>query len=257
MPADAPQILPAHVAIIMDGNGRWAGARGRPRREGHMEGAESARAIARACVELGIPYLTLYAFSTENWSRPATEVRFLMSQLRRFLVERRAELIENGIRLRGIGRRDRLPARVREALAETEEATREGARLTLLVAVNYGARAEIVDACRELARRAAAGQLRPEDIDEGRLSQYLYTRDVPDPDLLIRTGGEMRLSNFLLWQLSYAELYVTEVLWPDFRKESFLEALTEYAYRERRFGRVRDARERGDRAHKGNPETSA
>ena len=238
MPPDAPQNLPVHVAIIMDGNGRWARARGLSRTRGHQEGAESARAIAEACVELGIPYLTLYAFSTENWDRPAAEVRFLMTELRRFLIDRRQELLENGIRLRAIGRTEQLPPAVRQALAATEKATRDCENLTLLLALSYGGRCEIADACRAIAQRVQAGELRPEDIDEHDVARYLYTVGIPDPDLLIRTGGEMRLSNFLLWQVSYAEIYVTDVLWPDFRKEQFQEALRDFAARERRFGGV-------------------
>jgi len=235
------QNLPTHVAIVMDGNGRWARARRLPRTRGHLAGAESARTVAKCCVELGIPYLTLYAFSTENWARPASEVRFLMQHLRRFLVERRAELVDNGIRLRGIGRIEGLPASVRRALEQTEEATRSGTALLLSLAVNYGARSELADACRRLAHQVRAGKLAPEDIDERRIAECLYTAGIPDPDLLIRTGGERRLSNFLLWQISYAELYITDILWPDFGRQEFLEAIREYGRRERRFGRVGEA----------------
>jgi len=235
---EALQNLPAHVAIVMDGNGRWARARHLPRSRGHLAGAKSARTVAKCCVELGIPYLTLYAFSTENWSRPASEVRFLMQHLRRFLAERRGELVENGIRLRGIGRIEELPASVQRELAKTEEMTSGGKALTLSVAVNYGARCEIVDACRKLASRVLAGELGPQDIDEERLADCLYTAGIPDPDLLIRTGGEKRLSNFLLWQVSYSELYITDVLWPAFGRKEFLKAIQEYASRDRRFGRT-------------------
>ena len=237
-PSEIQDQLPAHLAVIMDGNGRWARRHGLPRTEGHKAGAESARVVARCCAEWGIRYLTLYAFSTENWNRPRSEVRFLMQQLRRFLVERRGELKENGIRLRAIGRIEALSPAVRRELAATEEATRDGGNLTLLLALNYGGRAEIVDACRALARRVKDGALVPEEIDEHAFAAHLCTAGVPDPDLLIRTGGEMRVSNFLLWQISYAELYVTDVTWPDFRREQLLEALRSYAARTRRFGRV-------------------
>ena len=235
---DGPENLPSHVAIIMDGNGRWANARGLPRTEGHMEGAESARAIARCCAEVGISYLTLYAFSTENWNRPDEEVGFLMEQLARFLVERREELVENSIGLRAIGRTGELPASVRRELEKTEQITAKGAKRTLVLALNYGGRSEIVDACRSLASQVESGDLSPGQIEEEHLSGAMYTAGIPDPDLLIRTGGERRVSNFLLWQLSYSEIYFTDVLWPDFRREEFLEALRDYAARERRFGRL-------------------
>ena len=243
---DVPQKLPTHVAVIMDGNGRWAHAHGLPRTEGHLEGAESARVIANCCAELRIPYLTLYAFSTENWRRPEEEVSFLMEQLARFLVERRDEMIENDIRLQAIGRIGELPEAVQLELRRTTEATRSGSALTLVLALNYGARSEIVDACRKLAAEVQAGRLAPGQIDEARISGCLYTRDIPDPDLLIRTGGESRVSNFLLWQISYAELCITYVLWPDFRREEFLAALRDYAKRERRFGRVAEANRQGE-----------
>ena len=205
-----------------------------------MEGAESARVIAEACVQQGISYLTLYAFSTENWDRPAAEVRFLMRHLRRFLIDRRRELLENGIRLRAIGRTSELPARVRQALEGTERATRHGKNLTLLLALNYGGRSEIADACMAVARQVRAGEIRPEDVDEHVVARHLYTAGIPDPDLLIRTGGEMRLSNFLLWQVSYTEIYVTDTLWPEFRKDQLQEALRDFAGRERRFGGVKN-----------------
>lgn len=235
---ELPTNLPAHVAIIMDGNGRWAEARDLPRTEGHSRGARSARTVAESCVEFGIPYLTLYAFSTENWQRPDKEVRFLMRRLRQFLIERRDEMIEQGIRLQAIGRTEDLPMMVRRELRKTLSATEGGDKLTLNLAVNYGARSEIVDACRSLAARVAGGELTPEQIDEDLLSDSLYTAGQPDPDLLIRTGGEMRLSNFLLWQLSYAEIHVTDILWPDFGREEFVRTLHEFARRERRYGGV-------------------
>jgi undecaprenyl diphosphate synthase len=235
---ELPTNLPQHVAIVMDGNGRWAEARGLPRTEGHSQGAQSARTIAECCVEFEIPYLTLYAFSTENWQRPDKEVRFLMRRLRQFLIERRDEMIEQGIRLQAIGRTEDLPLMVRRELRKTLGATAGGDNLTLNLAINYGARSEIVDACRALAGHVADGELSPDEIDEDLVADHLYTSGQPDPDLLIRTGGELRLSNFLLWQLSYAELYVTEILWPDFGREEFLQAIREFAGRERRFGGV-------------------
>jgi len=238
---DLPQKLPSHVAIVMDGNGRWAQRRGLPRTKGHMAGAESARKVTEACAELGISYLTLYAFSTENWQRPAAEVKFLMRQLRQFLVDRRSEMVEKGVRLHAIGRLGELPRAVQNELQRSREATAGGNKLTLTLALNYGGRPEIVDACRALAAKVKAGELAPDDIDEQRLAASLYTAGLPDPDLLIRTAGEMRLSNFLLWQVSYAELYVTEVLWPDFGKEELLDALREFARRERRFGAISTA----------------
>ncbi len=236
---DIPENVPRHVAVIMDGNGRWAHERGLPRTDGHRAGAESARALTRCCVEWGIPYLTLYAFSTENWNRPAAEVRFLMGNLRRFLRERRAEFVENDIRFRAIGVIDELPKGVRKEIRLTEEATAGCASLDLLVALNYGSRREIADAARAIAVEVAAGRLEPDLIGPETVEQHLYTAGIPAPDLLIRTGGEMRLSNFLLWQLSYAELYVTDTLWPDFDTDRFREALEEFARRERRFGAVR------------------
>jgi undecaprenyl diphosphate synthase len=238
---DLPARLPRHVAIIMDGNGRWAERRGLPRNEGHLAGAESARAVARCCVDLKIPVLTLYAFSTENWNRPRPEVRFLMAHLRRFLKKHRQEFVEHDIRVRPIGAVEELPAAVLEELRATEEATENCRALTLVVALNYGSHREITDAARSIARRVQRGEMQPEAIDEQVLEEHLYTAGLPAPDLLIRTGGEMRLSNFLLWQLSYAELYVTETLWPAFRRREFLRALHEFARRERRFGALRRA----------------
>jgi undecaprenyl diphosphate synthase len=225
----------------MDGNGRWAAQRGLPRSEGHMAGAEAARAAAQCCVEWGIPVLTLYAFSTENWRRPRSEVRFLMSQLRKFLREHRKDFVENRIRLRPIGVMDDLPAAVQRELQATVEATQEGDRLTLVLALNYGSHREITDAVRSLAARVAAGELAPEDINEDLVENSLYTADLPPLDLMIRTGGEMRLSNFLLWQMHYGEFYVTEKLWPDFGEQAFRDALQQFGRRDRRFGSVRSA----------------
>jgi undecaprenyl diphosphate synthase len=238
--AESPKELPRHVAVIMDGNGRWAARRGLPRTEGHRAGAEAARAAAQACSEWGIPVLTLYAFSTENWKRPAAEVRFLMSNLRSFLRKHRGEFVENNIRLRVIGAPEELPTGVQKELRLTLEATAGCDGLLLVLALNYGSHREITEAARALARQAQAGILDPEEIDEAALEEHLYTAGLPPLDLVIRTGGEMRLSNFLLWQVQYAELYVTDTLWPDFDKEEFHKALQEFARRERRWGAVRD-----------------
>lgn len=234
----SPSGLPRHVAIIMDGNGRWAQARGLPRLKGHEAGAESVREITRACREKGIEALTLYSFSTENWKRPADEVAGLMGLLSRYLVEERREILDNGIRLNAIGQLDRLPAPVRLALQELMRASRDNRGMTLTLALSYGGRAEIVEAARSLARKAAAGRLRPDAIDEATFAAELGTAGLPDPDLLIRTSGEVRLSNFLLWQLAYAEIHVTDVAWPDFRRPQLDEALAAFGRRERRFGQT-------------------
>ena len=237
-PSEIPRNLPRHVAIVMDGNGRWARSRGLERNEGHRAGAEALRTVAECCARWDVDYLTVYAFSTENWQRPKHEVNFLMRELRRFLQQQRSELLEDNIRLRAIGRIPQLPDGVQKELKRTEDATRDCTALNLTLALNYGARAELVDACRALAREAQNGAMSPDQIDEQVLARHLYTADMPDPDLLIRTAGEMRLSNFLLWQLSYTEIYVTDVTWPDFGREHLLEALRAYAGRRRRFGRV-------------------
>jgi undecaprenyl diphosphate synthase len=226
------------VAIIMDGNGRWAKARHLPRVEGHRQGAESVRAIVRAAGEVGIKYLTLYAFSVENWSRPKEEVDTLMKYLARYLKNEIGELNRNNVRLEVIGQVYRLPEFVQEQLAKTKAALARNHGLTLVLALSYGGRNEIVDAVRAIAGQVQAGKLDPEEITEQVFAQNLYTRHFPDPDLLIRTSGEMRVSNFLLWQISYAELVVTPTLWPDFRKERLFEAIEEYARRHRRFGSV-------------------
>lgn len=237
----AAEQLPRHVAIIMDGNGRWAQQRGLERVAGHRQGAESVRTIVRHCARLGVEVLTLYSFSSENWKRPQDEVDALMRLCALHLIGERDELRENGVRLRQIGRRDALPEDVRRELAVTEALTAKNERLTLCLALNYGSRAEIVDAARQLAQRVADGALRPDAIDEAALAGELYTAGLPDPDLLIRTAGEMRLSNFLLWQLSYAEMHVTPVLWPEFGAEEFNVALRDYGQRVRRFGAVPEA----------------
>jgi len=234
--------IPAHVAIIMDGNGRWAKLRRLPRVQGHLEGAESARIVADACIDEGVGFLTLYAFSTENWARPREEVEFLMAQITKYLAENREEMRERGIRFRAVGRTERLPHQVRKEIEVTENCTAQAGELHLQMALNYGARSEIVDACKKLCSEACEGRLGVQEIDEAAIGRRLYTAGIPDPDLLIRAGGEMRLSNFMLWQLSYSEIYVTDTLWPEFRAPHLRLALREYARRERRFGRVEGER---------------
>uniref|UniRef100_A0A7C2IQS7 Isoprenyl transferase n=1 Tax=Ammonifex degensii TaxID=42838 RepID=A0A7C2IQS7_9THEO len=233
-----PSRLPRHVAVIMDGNGRWAVKRGLPRSVGHRAGADSLREIVRLCVELGVPVLSAYAFSTENWRRPSEEVSFLMDLFVEYARREVAELKQNGIRVRVIGRVEGLPPAVLDAIQMLDGETRGGSRLVLNLAVNYGARWEIVDAVRAIAGKVQAGKLGPEEIDETVISAHLYTAGLPDPDLLIRPAGEFRLSNFLLWQLAYTEFYITPVLWPDFGRVDFLQALVSYQRRERRFGGV-------------------
>jgi undecaprenyl diphosphate synthase len=236
---DAPRTgLPRHVAIIMDGNGRWATQRGLTRVQGHRKGKESVREIVETAREIGIEVLTLYAFSTENWERPEREVGALMALLRRYVRSELGKMMKNGIRLVAIGNLRRLPKDVLADLRAAEQQTRRNTRMTVQLAVSYGSREEIVGAARRLARQVRDGQIAPEDIDETMFSESLLTSGVPDPDLLIRTSGEMRVSNFLLWQIAYSELYVTDILWPDFRRAQFLAALDEYARRERRFGRT-------------------
>jgi len=230
--------LPRHVAVIMDGNGRWATERGLPRTAGHEAGADSVREVVRGCGELGIQALTLYSFSTENWGRPEDEVDTLMALLARYLVEQRDELMTNRVRLRAIGELDRLPRKVRDLLDDAIELTSSNDQQSLTLALSYGSRAEIVDAVRRIAREVSAARLEPDAIGERTVSEHLYTAGTPDPDLLIRTSGEMRLSNFLLWQLAYAEIYVTDVYWPDFRRPELEAALAAYARRQRRYGRT-------------------
>lgn len=227
-----------HVAMIMDGNGRWAKARGLPRLDGHRAGAESVRTAVEVCIEKDISYLTLYAFSSENWKRPRHEIDGLMKLLEQFLKRKLPELARQGIRLRAIGRLDRLPGRTRAALEEAIEKTKHHTKLNLVLALSYGSREEIVDATRAIAAKVAQGKLSVEDIDNQQFSDHLYTAAYPEPDLLIRTSGESRLSNFLLWQLSYAEMFITKVSWPDFRKEEFYHAIEQYKQRNRRFGTV-------------------
>ena len=228
--------LPRHVAIIMDGNGRWARRRGLPRVRGHVAGVEAVRGILRLARKLEISYLTLFAFSEENWQRPPREIRVLMALLRRFLQRELPEMQDNQIALKAIGNLEQLPEAVQRDLAATTAATAAGSKMTLTLALSYGGRSEIVQAAQALAREVQAGRLQPEQIDVALLARCLYTADLPDPDLLIRTSGEYRLSNFLLWQSAYTELYVTDTLWPDFREDDFLAALEAYRQRQRRFG---------------------
>src|SRR5438045_2566097 len=235
---EAKASLPRHVAVIMDGNGRWARQRHLPRIEGHRAGAESARVIIRTAGELGIKYLTLYAFSVENWNRPKDEVDALMKYLIHYLKSETPELNKNNVRLQVIGQIYRLPEAVQEHLKKSIATLSKNNGLTLIMALSYGGRTEIVDAVRSIAEQVRSGDLDPADITEEVFSRHLYTRNIPDPDLLIRTSGEMRVSNFLLWQISYTELVVTPTLWPDFRKPQFYAALEEYHRRHRRFGGI-------------------
>jgi undecaprenyl diphosphate synthase len=233
--------IPQHIACIMDGNGRWAKARGKQRVTGHQEGVVSVRDIVEACTQLGVRHLTLYTFSTENWHRPATEVSALMALLVRTLRKEAAKLHANGIRLLAIGDLSRLPAGARRGFDEAMSLTAGNTRMTLTLALSYGARWEITEAVRALAREVQAGALAPEAIDEAAIDAHLQTRGTPDPDLLIRTAGELRVSNFLLWQIAYTEIYVTERFWPDFRRAALYEAVESYQNRDRRFGRVDEA----------------
>ena len=220
----------------MDGNGRWAKERGRPRIAGHEQGAESVRAVTEACVELGVEFLTVYAFSTENWKRPEAEVTALWALLEHFIAQETPTLMKNGVRLRAIGRIHELPESCQKALQEAIELTARNPATTLILALNYSGRTEIIDTVRDLCREAAAGKVDVDALTEEVFSQHLYTGEFPDPDLLIRTSGELRLSNFLLWQLSYTEIYVTEKMWPDFGKEDLRDAIGEFNKRHRRFG---------------------
>lgn len=233
---------PSHVGIIMDGNGRWAAKRGLPRIEGHRRGLEALRALVHAAIEFSLDYLTVYSFSTENWSRPLSEVQDLMGLLKRFIRKDLIQLHDAGVRVRVIGDRANLQPDIRQLLEEAEALTKLNKKLTLIVAFNYGGRQEIAAAARTIARSVASGALREADIDADLLSSYLDTSDVPDPDLIIRTSGEQRLSNFLLWQAAYSEFVFLPVLWPDFDREAFAAALAEFAARDRRFGGVTEAR---------------
>ncbi|MFM8655115.1 MAG: isoprenyl transferase [Verrucomicrobiota bacterium] len=230
--------VPRHVAIIMDGNGRWAQQHKLPRLSGHEAGRKSVKKVAQAAIAQGVRYLTLYAFSVENWQRPRDEVQGLMSLLRLVLREELAEMGREGVRLRAIGRLQDLPEAVREELESAIEKTKANTKLDLILALSYGSRVEITAAVQAVAREVKSGQLEADKITEETIAQHLYTRGLPDPDLLIRTSGEMRISNFMLWQISYAEIHVTPVLWPDFGKEEFTAALADYARRDRRFGGI-------------------
>ena len=233
---DSAEATPRHVAIIMDGNGRWAGERGLPRSLGHRSGVEAVRRTVKAAIELGIPYLTLYSFSSENWSRPAEEIDDLMSLMKRFIRGDLAELHQNNVRLTVIGEREGVEPEILTLIDEACELTRDNTRLTLVIAFNYGSRSEITRAARRLAEQVQAGTLAPEDITPERLQGALDTAEIPDPDILVRTSGEIRLSNFLLWQSAYTELVFLDAYWPDFGRELLLEAVTQYRARERRFG---------------------
>ena len=248
-PSLRPDRMPRHVAVIMDGNGRWAQQRGRSRIEGHREGLEAVREIVRAAGDFGVEVLTLYAFSLENWNRPQAEVTELMRLLDHYLEVELEEVMRNDIEVRVVGRLDRVPPGVRKRLEEAIERTRGGRAMKLVFALSYGGRAEIVDAARKLLRDAELGKVDPERLDEKTFAAYLYDPELPDQDLLIRTGAECRVSNFLLWQIAYSEIYVTETMWPDFREANLRDALIDYQRRERRFGltseQVRDGRESG------------
>ena len=234
----APSEIPRHVAIIMDGNGRWAESRGLPRVAGHRAGALAIRPVLKRASELGVEVLTLYSFSSENWNRPTDEVDALMELCCEKLAQERESLVEMGVRLRRIGKREGLPNSVLQELDETEAATAGGRKITLALALNYGSRGEITEAVRSLAQRTLQGEIAPEDISEELISQSLYTADFPDPDLLIRTAGQMRLSNYLLWQLSYAEILFTSVLWPDFSPSDLEKTVQEYGRRCRTYGGI-------------------
>ena len=241
-----PEDMPRHVAIIMDGNGRWAERRGLSRIEGHREGLESVRAVVRAAGDLGVEYLTLYAFSLENWNRPQAEVTELMRLLEHYLDGELEEAMKNDIAVRTIGRLDRLPPSVHKRVADAVARTCDNRSMTLVFALSYGGRAEIVDAARRLLRDAEVGKIDPERLDEKTFAAYLYDPEIPDPDLLIRTGAESRVSNFLLWQIAYSEIYITDVMWPDFRTDNFRLAIRDYQGRERRFGLTGEQVRRAD-----------
>lgn len=235
--------IPQHIAIIMDGNGRWAKARGLERTEGHIAGVESVRRAMTAAAELGVKYLTLYTFSTENWGRPKEEVDALMALMCKCIINEEEGLIKEGVQMRFIGLRDELPEEVRQSIDHIEQSTAHCERLTVILALNYSSRSEITEAAKELARKAVTGEINPEEIDAQSVSNALFTQPFPDPDLIIRTGGEYRLSNFLLWQGAYAELYFTPTLWPDFDKSSLEGAIDSFSGRDRRYGKLSDSEE--------------
>lgn len=235
-----PERFPRHIAVIMDGNGRWAQQRGLPRVEGHRRGVASVRTMVEECARLGIEQLTLYCLSSENWKRPKRELDFLLRLLEQYVIEERSEIMRQNIRFAMIGRQSGLTAGVLREVRKTLDLSHNNGGMCLCLAVNYGSRSEITDAVQQIAREAAAGTLAPEEITEETLSARLYTAGMPDPDLVIRTAGEMRLSNFLLWQISYAELWVTEKCWPEFRRPDLIAALKDYAARDRRFGGLKN-----------------
>jgi len=240
LPSDLDQTrLPRQIAVIMDGNGRWAEQRGFPRVMGHRKGVDTLKALLRCCQDWGIPGLTAYAFSTENWGRPSEEVAFLMTLFERVLRQELAEMMAEEVRIRFVGNLDPLPESLQAEIASAMEQTANNQGIEFTVATNYGGRQEILAACRAIAQQVQEGHLNPDQVDENVFSQYLYTAQLPDPDLLIRTSGEMRISNFLLWQLAYAEIYVTDTLWPDFDRNAFYQALLAFQQRDRRFGKIR------------------
>lgn len=228
--------IPVHIAIIMDGNGRWAKKKNLPRIFGHREGAKSVREITTACAEIGVKYLTLYAFSTENWKRPENEIKFLFNLLDDYLVKERKTLIKNNIKFKVIGDIKKLPPEIVKKIYYNEKMTKNNTGLTLVLALNYGARNEIINAINQIVKDVKSEKIKQSKITEELFNDYLYTKDIPEPDLLIRTSGEMRVSNFLLWQIAYSEIYVTKTFWPDFRKKELLKAIKEFNKRERRFG---------------------
>ncbi|WP_013321265.1 polyprenyl diphosphate synthase [Gloeothece verrucosa] len=230
--------LPQHVAVIMDGNGRWAKRRGLPRILGHQRGVDALKDLLRCCRDWGVPALTAYAFSTENWGRPIEEVEFLMTLFERVLRRELKEMMEENVRIRFVGNLEALPSSLQDEIDRSMQETKENTGIEFSVATNYGGRQEIIQACRAIASQVKQGEINPEDIDEALFERHLYTSGVPYPDLLVRTSGEMRISNFLLWQLAYAEIYVTQTLWPDFDRKEFHLALLNYQQRERRFGKV-------------------
>lgn len=236
--APAGLTVPRSVAVIMDGNGRWARKRGFDRIKGHEKGAEAVRETVEQCAQLGVEALTLYAFSEENWRRPQVEIKLLMKLLKRFLVSERDTMMKNNVRLLHAGRTEKLPKNVLATLQESIELTAGNTGLKLCLAISYGGRSELVDAMRQIARKVKSGSIDPEEMDEAMIHRHLYQPDLPDPDLLIRTAGELRVSNFLLWQISYAEIHVTDVCWPDFRKQQLWEAFEDFGRRVRKFGAV-------------------
>ena len=245
---DPDPTVPRHVAVIMDGNGRWAKSRGQSRVMGHKKGAESVRQIIRSCGDQGVEYLTLFAFSSENWKRPTREVKLLMELFISVLEKDIDALVENGVRLRVIGDLERFGKRINKLIKKAEMRTASNDRMHLMIAANYGGRWDIAQACKRLVEMSRSGEISPDDIDEDLFGHFLITDEIPDPDLFIRTGGEKRISNFLIWQLAYSELYFTDVLWPDFSKDNFIDALEWFASRERRFGKTSEQLSKADHA---------